>query len=216
MDTAVWMEGWKESFRPICTGKFFVYPPWEAVPADARELIPIVIEPGMAFGTGQHATTQLSLQGIEAAFAEAVPRTVADVGTGTGILAIAVAKLGCQTIDASDIDPDAILAARQNFSDNRVTSAAAYLGTVVPPDLRKPLCRSGYDLVVANILPVVLREIIVDLCEAVAEHGRLLMSGFLNEQEGELINLVKRRGFQPQKVMQVDGWSMIIFSRFNR
>ena len=107
----------KESFRPFATEKFYVYPPWceETV---VEPLISMVIEPGMAFGTGQHATTQLCLQQIEGHEYTPASRSL-DVGTGTGILSIAMKQLGCGHVDATDIDPDAIIACRENARGSR-------------------------------------------------------------------------------------------------
>ena len=109
MDTETWMQGWKESFKPITTKLFYVYPPWDESPIPSG-FLPIIIEPGMAFGTGQHATTQLCLRGLED-----LPELngglitkgrVLDVGTGTGILAIAAEKLGSRSVVGTDVDPD--------------------------------------------------------------------------------------------------------------
>ena len=213
METEIWMEGWKESFRPIESELFYVYPPWEKLPTGLKK-IPIVIEPGMAFGTGQHATTQLCIRSLEKIFGNAesdLPHSMLDVGTGTAILSIAAAKLGCKNIDASDIDPDSILAARRNIAENGISTIRLMNDSTPPVDRRSDFARRGYEIVVANILPVVLRDIMSDLINAVAEGGILLLSGFLNEQEEELNQLVRNRGLSKIDSWRLDGWTSTLY-----
>jgi ribosomal protein L11 methyltransferase len=100
METSEWLEGWKESFKPIETEKFYIYPPWDSqnIP---KNKIPLVVEPGMAFGTGQHATTQVVLRRLEALAKNGAPFKdwrLMDVGTGTGILALGAMKLGFKSV----------------------------------------------------------------------------------------------------------------------
>jgi ribosomal protein L11 methyltransferase len=203
MDTEVWMEGWKESFRPFETNAFRVFPPWES--SASQNKIPICIEPGMAFGTGQHATTKLCLEGIEEfamTYQTHLHGAVLDVGTGTGILAIAAYKLGCRDITATDIDADAILACERNFRDNNVVINSLLQSTV-------PSGKS-YDIVIANILPMVLRVIMKDLCSAVKSGGFLMLSGLLSEQELELKTLAESFGLTYVKNSQKEGWSRLL------
>jgi ribosomal protein L11 methyltransferase len=118
-----WLEGWKESFKPIETARFYIYPPWDDknIP---KGKIPLVVEPGMAFGTGQHATTQIVLHRLEALAATGAPLKswrLMDVGTGTGILALAAMKIGFKSVAGSDIDPDAVSSAENNAKLNHLT-----------------------------------------------------------------------------------------------
>lgn len=174
MATETWMEGWKESFQPIRTESFYIYPPWlvDNIPAD---LIPIEIEPGMAFGTGQHATTVLCLEALEKFHASAAAKDfVLDVGTGTGILAIGAAKLGFSRVIGTDIDIDAVGAARENAKQNGVELE---LNQASVPDLNPKA-----DIVIANIIFFVLKQIIGELSAQVAPGGLLILSGLLAEE----------------------------------
>ena len=186
MLTETWMEGWKESFKPIRTAKFYIYPPWLAddLPID---LIPICIEPGMAFGTGQHATTILCVRALE----ELEQRDVAkanllDVGTGTGILAIAANKLGHYPVMATDVDPDSIMAATENARVNAV-SLQLEQGTV-------PSSGGPFEVVLANIIFYVLRRIINELADQTAPLGYLVLSGLLAEEAREMESLALVHG----------------------
>ena len=112
-----WASAWQQSFPPRAVGRrLWVKPPWEA--AEAADRIPVVIEPGRAFGTGHHGSTEGCLALLDEAIADTPPERVLDIGTGTGILAVAAIKLGAGLVVALDVDPDAIAAARVNAARN--------------------------------------------------------------------------------------------------
>ncbi|NRA64487.1 MAG: 50S ribosomal protein L11 methyltransferase [Pseudobacteriovorax sp.] len=199
VETQSWMEGWKESFRPFSTNKFFVYPPWES--SAGSSLIPLVIEPGMAFGTGQHATTQLCLRAIENLMeSQTSIESLLDVGTGTGILSIAAAKLGIERIMGTDIEIDAIHASKENAAANQVDI-----------EFRVGSVESGtYSLVIANILFVVIRKLFPELYRAVARGGRLLVSGVLVEEFSDLKVLAQEFGLEVKQHWELDGWIAVM------
>ena len=208
MDTEVWMEGWKESFKPIITKRFYVYPPWDKSPMPAG-LIPVEIEPGMAFGTGQHATTQLCLRGIEE-LATAAGRDferwrVLDVGTGTGILAVGARKLGAAQLRGTDIDPDALIAARANAAVNKIDDVVFEHGSVP--------AGAQAELVIANILTWVLKKLMKDLAGAVAPGGRLLLSGLLVEDIDELERCAGDEGLRLVNRHTLDGGGALVFDK---
>lgn len=213
MDTSEWMEGWKESFKPFSTEIFYVRPPWihTPPPEDRTELI---VEPGMAFGTGQHATTRLCLELLgdvhtamrREARGHARQPKILDVGTGTGILAIAAKKLGYVDVAGTDIEDDAILAAQENARLNHVELKLS-LGTF-------PKGQDGhqtriYDLVLANILAVVLIRLMPDLESITHPGGHLVLSGILAEEVDEVTERAKSCGLLVSKVVLRDGWSAI-------
>ena len=204
--TSEWMEGWKESFRPFTTKRFYVRPPW-CDESDDTSKMDLVIEPGMAFGTGQHATTQLCLAQIEGVAERLRERlssqTVLDVGTGTGILAIACHKLGFGAIAATDIEADAVTATLENTKMNRAQVAVAK-GSVVEGE---------FDLVVANILSVVLRKLMPDLAGAVTAGGHLLLSGILAEEETEMRGRIEEAGLTVVGSEVMSGWTAILGSK---
>ena len=209
MATETWMNGWKESFRPFATREFWVRPPWEPAGTDPA-LIDLVIEPGMAFGTGQHATTRLCLSEVGAdaqEFKAGLPRRrVLDVGTGTGILAIGALKLGYAGAMGTDIEDDALLAAREN----------ARLNQVELPLLLGSLPRDGalaYDLVIANILAVVILRLMDELAAAVAPGGRLLLSGILAEEVAEVAARGGEAGLREVRRSTHEGWASLVLAK---
>lgn len=216
MDTKVWLEGWKESFKPIATRRFYVYPPWDKNPIPSG-LLPVEIEPGMAFGTGQHATTQLCLRQLENFF-EAYPKShprhvsdlsILDVGTGTGILAIAAAKEKVRRVDGTDIDVDAVRAAGENARVNGV-SLELFQGSF-PPASQVP--KGGYDLVIANILTPILKKLMKDLSRHVMVGGGLMLSGLLVEDEEEIIAAADLENLKLSNRDRLEDWSCLIFEK---
>ena len=202
--TSEWQEGWKDSFKPFETRKFSVFPPWEAESISSSKM-KLEVEPGMAFGTGQHATTQLCLAKLEDIFEQFEPQSVLDVGTGTGILAIAIKKMGCTSLIATDIDADAVIAAKENAARNSVEFDVQQASV---PEGVEPV-----SLVVANILFVVLRRIINELSSKVLKGGKLLLSGVLSEEADEMIRLAENQGLQFQSKSEQDGWVCLVFDK---
>ncbi len=207
MQTQVWMEGWKESFKPFSTDAFYVRPPWDKDPAPAGKVV-ITIEPGMAFGTGQHATTRLCLEQLGALYRQQKARVagmrVLDVGTGTAILAIGARLLGYGVCAGTDIDDDAILAAVENC---RMNQADVFLKKGSVPE------GAPYDLVFANILAVVLLRIMDQLVTVVAPGGHLILSGILVEEEHELAAKAAEFGLAGVTTGRQDGWSCLVLKR---
>lgn len=176
-----WQEHWREQFPPLYVGeRFLVRPPWAplAVPPDRLE---IVIDPSMAFGTGHHATTQACLQAIESLCAmHGPPSRALDLGTGSGILAIALAKLGTRAVWATDIDPLALAEARKNVEANHVTSRVQVSDT---PLERLP---TPFPLIVANLFATTLVALAPTLRTAVEREGYAILSGVQTDQEAEV------------------------------
>jgi ribosomal protein L11 methyltransferase len=175
-----WLAEWKKDWQPVEVGRFIITPPWiESEPgagATSRDRIVIRIEPGMAFGTGTHETTRLCLKAIEKHFHGG---SFLDVGTGTGILAMAAAKLFPEArIEALDTDPGAVEIARENARLNGVADRINFrVGSVEEQT-------SSADLVCANLTAPVIIELLPLLLAATC--GRLVLSGILTEQ-GELV-----------------------------
>ncbi|MBM4250542.1 MAG: 50S ribosomal protein L11 methyltransferase [Deltaproteobacteria bacterium] len=211
METELWMEGWKESFQPFATEVFYVRPPWITTPAPRPGLIDLVIEPGMAFGTGQHATTRLCLEQVGADFQElgtkVAQRSVLDVGCGTGILLIGAKKLGYGRCLGTDIEDDAILASKTNAQVNGVATDFM-LGSL--PD------GETFDLVLANILAVVIIRLMPQLAAAIAPGGKIVFSGLLTEEADEVIAAGCRVGLAPVRQTDLAGWGCIVMSQPQR
>jgi ribosomal protein L11 methyltransferase len=169
-----WEAVFRSHHRPVAVGaRLLVAPPWDVPDAPGREIL--VIEPGMAFGTGQHATTRGCLEEIEAAVAGGGIRRALDVGTGSGLLAAALARLGVPRVVAVDVDAGVLPLARANLRQNgaaRVLLLGGGVGAV----------RGAFDLVVANLLLDALVAEAAALAAAVAPRGRLVLSGLLDAQ----------------------------------
>lgn len=214
METSEWMEGWKDSFKPFKTERFYVRPPWEKPMVETddyeKHLIEVVIEPGMAFGTGQHATTRLCLEllGTVMKSGDASQKTLLDVGTGTGILAIAGKKAGYSQVYGTDIEEDALLAAQENGKLNNVgleLFSTTFPGTSVNS--------SVFDLVFANILAVVILRLMPQLVSQVKKNGFLILSGILESEALEVEDSAKRHGLESLGILNSDGWSALLLKK---
>ena len=169
-----WTAVARSHHRPVTIGRrLLVAPPWEVPDAPGREVL--VIEPGMAFGTGQHATTRGCLEAIEAAVAAGGVAKALDVGTGSGILALALARLGVPHVVAVDDDPHVLPIARENLVRNG--AAQVQLVAATAADLH-----ARFDLVVANLLADILVRDATALRGCVAADGRFVASGLLESQ----------------------------------
>ena len=209
-----WRDAWKQYFHVTrLTRQFVVVPSWEEYEPQAEDII-IKLDPGKAFGTGAHGSTQLVLEEMQALVdaGHPAPATLFDLGTGSGILAIAAAKLWPKTrIIATDIDPMSIDATRENAEDNGVHEQIEVSTT----DLSEVPGR--YPLVLANLQSHILRSLRDDLCPKVAPGGLLLVSGILTTQiqslvenfqevEGIVCKSIRRSELDPQ-------WSSAVLAR---
>lgn len=215
METSVWLEGWKDSFKPIETERFYIYPPWDEAQRPASK-IAIIVEPGMAFGTGQHATTQVCLRRLERLAATGAPLNkwrLCDVGTGTGILALAAKRLGFASVAGSDIDPDAITAANNNAELNKI-ELALWQGSAPTQGVQgRAEFTPPFEVVVANILFVVLEKIIGDLAQVVKSGGLLILSGVLVEDASTMIRLATEQGMTLVDQGELEGWACITMTK---
>jgi len=193
-----WLALWKQHYRPIPIGKrLLILPAW--VEAEQGDRLPIFIEPGMAFGTGTHPTTQLCLEMIEERLylwekdkLAAHARTMIDLGCGSAILSIAAIKLGANHVLGVDIDGEAIKAAqenvRRNLPDGRVTLARGSLEDIL--EGKFPLRHAS--LVVVNILATVIQAFLErGLAHLIAPQGVLILSGILANQGDEIIRALE-------------------------
>ena len=177
-----WGERWRRFHRPVRIGRLWVGPPWETAPADA---IAVVVDPGAAFGTGAHPTTRLSIELLETLG----PGSLLDVGCGSGVVAIAGAKLGFAPVAAVDVEPQAVSATDRNASANGVSVDARCLDALTA-DL------PATEVTVANIT--------LASVEALAQRvtsGRLVTSGYLASDEPAL------PGWERLDRRELDGWA---------
>lgn len=176
-----WAESWKSHFHPIQFGSQLVIRPSWVAASNAPGVVDIVLDPGLSFGTGHHQTTNYCLERIVSLTSNTpMPASFLDAGTGSGILAIAAAKLGIPSITAFDNDPESIRVASENAAINQV-DFALFVGTIgtgipeIPP-------KTQYDLIAANILAETLIECAAQLCSYLAPGGSILTAGILETQ----------------------------------
>lgn len=199
MNDSEWKESWKESFRPLAFGdELVVLPPW-VEPAQFAQKHKLIMNPGMAFGTGQHETTQLCLK----LYLQATPRQfsrVFDVGTGSGILAMVCRLYGCKQIVGCDIDPDSVRIATENALENGLD----HLRFVSTPlaDIHEP----PFDLVFANIQAKPLTKILHDVVRLGSAGSTFIFSGILEEECEEFLNNMRLQGLRVQRQIRQGDW----------
>lgn len=211
-----WSAAWREFFTPIeIGGRFEVVPPWLAQ-GDHHGLEPIIIEPKMAFGTGHHATTALCLEGIAAAAASGrLTRGASflDLGTGSGILAIGMAKLGCTGIGL-DIDPQAVFCAEENLALNHLPPSGHPDATLrlVVGGLECLARGATFDVVVANILAQPLIDMAPYLAATLKPGAALVLSGLLTTQAAAVAKAYTALGMpEPVRKDQAE-WSALFWT----
>jgi len=192
-----WVDAWKQHYHPIPVGEgLMIVPAW--LELETGDRLPIRIDPGMAFGTGTHPTTQLCLALAEAYFQQAgSPLHVLDIGCGSGILAVAALKLGAQNALGVDIDPLAMEASRQNAALNDVDKGLELgVGSIAEVRQGNFSVQQG-ELVFANILaPVLIRLLDEGLGELVAPGGWLVLSGILADQSPAVEDALSQHGMK--------------------
>lgn len=218
-----WVSESQKLLQPVDTGKFFVYGAHDTdkIPADR---ITLLVEAGQAFGTGQHETTHGCLQAIgelsETLTGEQAPKTALDLGCGSGLLALAMAKLWPITITASDIDPIATDTTAQNAEVNQVplvtlTSGTPGLAALTSDGFHETdLGRAGpYDVIVANILAKPLQDMAADVVANLSQEGNLILSGLLDVQEEAVVAAYARHGMELIKRYPRGEWHSLLLRR---
>jgi ribosomal protein L11 methyltransferase len=195
-----WAHAWKQYFKPQHIGNNIVIKPsWEEYAAKPTDIV-IDIDPGMAFGTGLHATTRLCLCELERYVTPGMH--IADVGTGSGILAIAAAHLGAVKVEATDNDPLAVKIALENINLNGVGERVSAIESEVPP-------AGTFDIVVANILADVILGMRDLLKGAIKPGGLLIASGIINERADDVRKGLVEVGFVLQETTNEGDWVAI-------
>jgi ribosomal protein L11 methyltransferase len=221
-----WASAWQQSFPAREIGqRLVVLPPWlselgevkplatlgEVKPKASRantregprhERTTVVIEPGRAFGTGHHGTTEGCLVLLEEALAAAPGAAVLDIGTGTGILAIAALRLGARAALAIDVDPDAVAAAQVNASRNDCRALAVRLAE--PQDVAE-----RFPLVLANLLTHTHLALAEPYARLVAPGGRLVLGGMLEGEDARVTLALAGAGFTPRSRLALEGWASL-------
>lgn len=221
-----WMEAWKQYYKPILIGeRLLILPAWMESPAPER--VAIKIDPGMAFGTGTHPTTQLCLELMEKYFDDRPqtinhkasslvhrPLSTIDVGCGSGILSIAAVKLGATKVLGVDIDPESVANSRENAETNGVGEELVLGVGSVQEILAGQFEFKSAPLVVANILaPVIVRLFEAGMADLIEEGGAIILSGILSEQEESVIEAGQAQGLRMTGRRQMGDWAALVMSR---
>jgi ribosomal protein L11 methyltransferase len=198
-----WSNEWKHQIRPVQVGRFWVGPSWEA-PNAPKDKVQLVIEPKMAFGTGDHPTTSMCLAAVDDFMQSHPGASVLDVGTGTGVLALAAKKVGAKKVVATDNDPIAVELSEENAEVNAVKGVEFST---------RPLqqVKGTFDLVVANILANTLIELAPLLC-ARAKH-KVVLAGVLAPQRADVARAFVKEGLTDLGGMTTGEWVRLDFER---
>jgi len=196
-----WANAWKAHYVPVRVGtRVVVRPPWQEYEPSADDLV-VLLDPGMAFGTGTHPTTQIALRLLERLPVRG--KSVFDVGTGSGIIAIAAAQLGAREVDGVDIDAVSVRQAVSNVDLNDVADTVSiWKSDMAPSEIRG----KSYDIVVANIIARVLVEISGQIASSVASDGTLVLSGIIDSKEAAVLERYQALGFELADRLQIEDW----------
>jgi len=202
-----WASAWQQSFPPLAVGRrLWVKPPWETAEGPGR--VAVVIEPGRAFGTGHHGSTEGCLAFLDDAIADRRHDRVLDIGTGTGILAVAAAKLGAGLVVALDVDPDAIAAARVNAARNGCAGRIEFFMTG-PESLRDV---PPFPLVLANLLTHTHLALAPHYRRLAAPGGTLILGGILEHEDKDVIAALEPAGFGLLGRLVIEGWASLLLA----
>ena len=201
-----WGRLWRKHYRPLrVSERLTVFPAWEPLPSSFQGIL-IRIDPGPAFGTGEHATTRMCLKAIEECAAQP-PWTMLDVGTGSGILGIYGAKLGARRVLALDNDPEALRWAERNIALNEVSNSIRLSSQSLLE------IEEQFTVVAANLILDTILELMPHFDRVVEHGGWLIVSGILKEQISEVRYALAREGFRDVHVLQEQEWACMVAKR---
>ena len=204
VEDADWENNWKQFYKPMEIGeRLLVVPEWEQAQEDGR--VKLVLNPGLTFGTGSHDTTQLCMMALEDAVKPG--DKLLDMGTGSGILAIAAAMLGADVQTIVDIDENCLKTAHENAEKNHVEIGRGLCGDALrDPKLAEDI-GGGYDVIVANIVADVIIGMSPMFADKLVKGGTLICSGILNERAEEVRAALEKSGFTILSHEKSDDWS---------
>ena len=195
-----WIRAWMDSFKPLKFGKrLWICPTWCKVPEP--DAVTVMLDPGLAFGTGTHPTTSLCLEWLDSL--DLTDKTVLDYGCGSGILAIASKMYGAPTVVGVDNDASVIQVAKDNAEHNGISDITFYEGSASDIDQK-------FDIVAANILANVIVSIMDDLTKLCLNSSKLILSGIMTDQNERVINSLKQHNFEVSEILSEENWSAII------
>ena len=202
-----WINNWKQYFKQFTIDDILVVPSWEEVREEDRDKMILHIDPGTAFGTGMHETTQLCIRQLKKYIRPGYE--VLDVGTGSGILSIIACKLGACHALGTDLDPCAVPAVKENCEANGLAEGQVelLLGNLIDdPAVQEQAGRERYDVALANILADVLVPLMPAVSAALKPGGVCILSGILEGQEQKVIDAAQKAGMPLEEVTQNGEW----------
>lgn len=202
-----WAENWKQYYKPVKLGRITIVPAWEDYTAEEGEVI-IRMDPGMAFGTGTHETTRLVIRLMQNEIL--TDKKVLDMGTGSGILSIAAAKLGAKSCNAYDIDPVAVKVARENVSDSGFKNIEVGIS-----DLLAGVDLSGgkYDICLANIVADIILRMLPDVDKYVKADGKIILSGIIAPRADEIREALCAHGYKILNEANENDWLAMLVTK---
>ena len=214
IDEEDWSTSWKEHWQPQEIGdRFLIYPAWLEPPTDSERII-LRLDPGMAFGTGVHATTQLCLEGVEMRLdSPNNQEVIVDIGCGSGILGLGAILLGAKKVYAVDTDPIAVAATEHNRELNGISPEKIFVnrGSV---EALPHIVTKGVDGIVCNILAHVIVELIPDLTMMVKPHTWAVFTGILIDQMNEVMDRLDEEGWEVTTIWKRDEWCCLNVRRY--
>lgn len=202
-----WSQCWRVKFEPIETHRFIIVPLGSSVETPAGKLRVELTDGGLAFGTGQHATTRAVIRLIESRIEEWGPASLLDVGTGTGIYLIVASRLGVGRLAGTEISSDLVAIAMENCD---VAGVVAEIKVC-----EKPIFNHSFDLVIANILAPVLVELLPQFVACLSPAGRLVLAGFVSKEEEFITRAARSQKLELVESSSELGWKCLVFRREN-
>lgn len=203
-----WINNWKQYFKPFTVGDILIKPTWEPIPDGHKDKLLIQIDPGTAFGTGQHETTQLCIRQLKKYVAKG--SRLLDVGTGSGILGITAIKLGAGEVFGTDLDDNAINAVKENLEANQVPDSQFHLrlGNIISDKaVQEAAGFQCYDVAVANILADVILLLQAEIAVHLKKGGIFITSGIINTKEEAVIKAFEdNSSFDIEEVTRQGEW----------
>ncbi len=199
-----WATAWKKYYHPVkISERFTIVPSWEEYTPDSDNELIIELDPGMAFGTGTHPTTVMSIRGLEKIVQK--DDTVIDVGTGSGVLSIAAAMLGAKSVTALDLDEVAVESAKMNIKLNKVHQVV----DIFQNNLLEGIQESA-DVIVANILAEVIVRFTDDAAKCLKQGGYFITAGIIEQKKDVVKESLEAAGFQIEETLEMEDWVSFI------
>ncbi|MCL2499992.1 MAG: 50S ribosomal protein L11 methyltransferase [Defluviitaleaceae bacterium] len=212
VDDATWLDEWKKHFEPIRVGRVAIVPVWDtASPLSPAPEIVFTLDPGSAFGTGQHATTYLCVEALQEKLLPG--QMMLDVGCGSGILSVIGLLLGAKSVVACDIDPSAVSAARRNAELNPVDLNRLQIlhGDMIGDDaMRAVIAECKYSVIVANIVADVVIALLPFIPALLEKGGYFIASGIIDERAGDVITALDDHALKLISNKKMDGWHCMV------